>query len=265
MSFILPLSLKDIFGEYRLLRWWLFYSAFEGCSTVFWLHDFWSEICSLLNNCHQHIIYHFVGEGGTFKKYFFQIFGIQAPWLKCAQVSALCFFRFFCLSLVSLFLRIAELCETKFIFHWTWESFSHYFSKYVFYTNLFSLSRDPNNMNIKLSNIFSQVSEALFIFFNFFLFVVQIGLFLFICIQDHWCSSVNFSLLLNPHSGVFMSDIVFFSSKISIRFLSYFLFLCWEHLSFHLFEKCSPFLMEDYSNCFKVFFGNLTSCCFFED
>lgn len=66
-------------------------------------------------------------------------------------------------------------------------------------------------------------------------------------------SSVISILLLSPSSEIFISDIEFFSFRISIVFALWFVVLCWDFLFFH-YNHIFLYLIEHNCNrCFKGF------------
>lgn len=111
----------------------------------------------------------------------------------------------------------------------SFKSFSRYFTEYTFSCFLFLLLfQDSDNRNARFFIIDPQGPETLLIFLSLFFFSPW----------SEWVNSIVLSLsslilslvpcipLLNPYLKVFVSVIIFFSSKIPICSSLYLLFLC---------------------------------------
>lgn len=85
-----------------------------------------------------------------------------------------------------------------------------------------------------------------------FLFVVQIGYSLFICVQVHWLFLVIYSFCYWAHPLRFLFWLLYFSGLKCPLGSLYILFLCWDFLSFHWFQECiHSYFLECFCNsCF---------------
>lgn len=94
-------------------------------------------------------------------------------------------------------------------------------------------------MNVRPFDIVPQVSATLFILFPPIFFpLFRFNLFIYLSLSSPALSSVISILLSSPSSKFLNSVNVFFSPNMDIWFFPplYFLFICWNFLSFHFFK-----------------------------
>lgn len=133
-----------------------------------------------------------------------------------------------------------------YIYILSFKNFQQFFSVYIS-AEIFHLSSDFSNINVRPSNIL-QTSEVLFILFNFFFMIIQIGYFIRIYFQVHWhfsvsslffywTQSVNFFRYFDFSSGVFL-----FSFFFSFSFVCFFGRFYFFAANIHFFHSLQIYL-----------------------